>query len=394
MRLIHTFTNEHDAKVFAAFLSKEKIEYQLDVKPNTDWGSSEYGNVVCKLWIIDEDKLNRAREWLDFFLENPKDPSFTSLKQIPLQYDTASESKQTKDIENFKNSMQVRTPPQEQGRLTYFILLICLVIFVLQVLTSPKFEPYPSSLPPGPLFSSQVQKVMLYDYPAAYQLLDKIVRIYGRNALLNPEELPQEGKYLLQQFYRTPYWHGIYGKFVNAFRKKPAPLPPEGPMFEKIKQGEFWRLFTPVFLHQDILHLLFNMIWLVMLGKQIEFRIGKWRYFLFILLAGFFSNTAQYLISGPEFIGFSGVLCAMITFVWFRQKRAPWEGYQLLPVTMGFITAFILAMSAIQVVSFFFDIFGDSVNIGSNIANTAHLAGAFIGTILAYTSIFSRQTGG
>ena len=42
--------------------------------------------------------------------------------------------------------------------------------------------------------------------------------------------------------------------------------------------------FFPILLHADIFHLFFNMLWLIVLGKQIEQRLKTGRYVLFILL--------------------------------------------------------------------------------------------------------------
>lgn len=52
-----------------------------------------------------------------------------------------------------------------------------------------------------------------------------------------------------------------------------------------IKQGEFYRLFTCMFLHSGIFHLLCNMYALYVLGPQLESFFGKWK-FLFIYLVG------------------------------------------------------------------------------------------------------------
>ena len=173
---------------------------------------------------------------------------------------------------------------------------------------------------------SKAKKDLLYDYPKAYEIVDKLVKLYGIDKLEDPKALPQEGKDLMRKFTETPYWQGIYQVFLEHYHNISAPV---APLFEKIRQGEIWRLFTPALLHSDILHILFNMLWLAVLGKQIEQRIGMGKYLLFILIAGVFSNTCQYLVGGVNFMGFSGIVCAMLTFICMRQKIAPWEGYPL-----------------------------------------------------------------
>ncbi|MGA8164925.1 MAG: rhomboid family intramembrane serine protease [Waddliaceae bacterium] len=394
MRFLYTFNDDRQARILSTFLAQEGIENQLDLSVNRDWGSAEYGNVLGKLWIIEEDNLEAANKWLEIFLNNPNDPQFVHSKALSPHFLQEAEPKTKQEP---KKQQLFRIPPPEYlrrsaagGWLTIYLILGCTLLFFLSQATSPLYEPPPISLPPTPLFSSPIKKAMFYDYPYAYILIDKIIQVYGLEKLYNPGQLPPEGRYLLREFYHTPYWQGIYPKIVNYLKNPGTPIAFDAPMFEKIKQGQYWRLFTPCLLHNDLFHLFFNMIWLLVLGKQVESKIQIGRYIAFLMIAGIVSNTAQYLMSGANFIGFSGILCAMITFVWFRQKLAPWEGYQLLPVTMTFITIFVLAMVGIQLLSFFLEIF-NRTPITPAIANTAHLTGAVCGIILARVKFFAWQ---
>src|ERR1700733_2098673 len=347
MRLLYIFKDERDARSFSASLSKEHIDNQLEFFTNTDWGSNDYGTLNCKLWVVDEDKVEIAKQLLDLFFQHPDDPRFTTSKSIStLTLEPFTIEEEAKKLEDEPPALQ-RRGQQHVGIITFYLIIGCVLLFFLSQITAPTLQPSPPLLPALPLFSSAIEKGLLYDYPAAYEILDKLIKSYGLEQLLHPDSLSSEGNHILRQFYNTPYWRGLYAKIVTYFRAH-TPMQFDAPMFEKINQGEAWRLFTPTLLHSDIFHLLFNMIWLLVLGRQIEQRVGIMRYVMFVLITGVFSNTAQYLMSGPDFIGFSGILCAMITFVWFRQKRAAWEGYQLLPVTMAFITVFIFAMAALQ----------------------------------------------
>ena len=86
-------------------------------------------------------------------------------------------------------------------------------------------------------------------------------------------------------------------------------------------------------------------------------------------------------MSGSNFIGFSGVVCAMIAFVWIKQKHFPWDGYQLQQSSILFVMIFILGILVMQVLSFVLEASNqDSLHV--NIANTAHISGAIVGYLL------------
>ena len=139
----------------------------------------------------------------------------------------------------------------------------------------------------------------------------------------------------------------------------------------------------------ELIHILFNMLWLWMLGRQVEERIKKWQYISVSLIIAIASNTAQYLMSGPLFIGYSGVICGLAGFIWMRQRKAPWEGYPLQKGTLIFLAVFILAMMGLQVASFVLIRF-NIAEFDMNIANTAHIVGALTGIVLGRISFFSK----
>lgn len=91
--------------------------------------------------------------------------------------------------------------------------------------------------------------------------------------------------------------------------------------------GEPWRAITPIFLHYGAMHLVFNMLWLKDLGRQIEALKG--RVFLggLILALAVLSNSAQYFATGPGFGGMSGVVYGLFGYIWIKSKREPWSGF-------------------------------------------------------------------
>lgn len=53
-----------------------------------------------------------------------------------------------------------------------------------------------------------------------------------------------------------------------------------------IKAGEVWRLFTYMFLHASVLHLLVNMYSLYALGSSLENFIGRWKFTIIYIVSG------------------------------------------------------------------------------------------------------------
>jgi GlpG protein len=191
--------------------------------------------------------------------------------------------------------------------------------------------------------------------------------------------------------YSRGYWRGAYYETLKAhyFGFDEDALS-QVPKFERIRSGEYWRLFTPCLLHGSIFHIAVNMMWLYVFGKQMERRLGIWKYLFFILFVGIVSNTAQYLMGGFPFVGFSGVVTGMLMFVFNRKLRAPREGYDLHSSTAKVLIGFVLIMALVQAFSFALQMMGQSpLNIG--IANTAHVVGGIVGGLLAYIGPYASQ---
>lgn len=90
-----------------------------------------------------------------------------------------------------------------------------------------------------------------------------------------------------------------------------------------IIQGQFWRLFTPMFLHASVLHIGFNMYALYVLGTGLERFYGHGRYLVLYLLAGFSGNVASFLFSSASSLGASTAIFGLLgaQAVFFYQNR-------------------------------------------------------------------------
>jgi GlpG protein len=149
-------------------------------------------------------------------------------------------------------------------------------------------------------------------------------------------------------------------------------LPGGGSIFlPEVRDGEVWRLITPIFLHGGFMHILFNMMMFVQLGRFIESRFGSAKLLALVMAIGIGSNLAQYVWKGPFFGGMSGVDYGLFGFLWMKGKFGRNQAWQLNPQTVQFILMWMVLC--------FTGLLGP-------IANGAHVGGLVIGALLGITS--------
>ena len=142
---------------------------------------------------------------------------------------------------------------------------------------------------------------------------------------------------------------------------------------------EWWRLITPIFLHFSLTHLVFNMMWLWVLGRHIERDKGSLYCAGVMLLWGVFSNLAQLLYEGADFGGMSGVVYGVIGYLWVEQ-RTGCRRFIVLPQWL-FVMFIVWALWGIL----------DSTLVPydswrSNMANASHFGGLCAGCLTALAS--------
>eukprot|EP01036_Dinobryon_divergens_P028219 gene28219-37131_t len=93
---------------------------------------------------------------------------------------------------------------------------------------------------------------------------------------------------------------------------------------EKIKEGEIFRLLTPVFMHGSILHFLCNSISLCAYGPPVESHFGPKGFLFIYIFSGVFSNTLTFIFKlSPYSLGSSGAIFGLVgaMFTHFRKKK-------------------------------------------------------------------------
>lgn len=272
------------------------------------------GGDAVALWVKDEDFLEQARADLDAFRAAPDDPRYASAAQ---------------------KAKQVRAEEEAYAR---------------------RFRRNQIDLR-GRLGSGAVQRrpltMILIGISVGVSLLSNFGKVDPATGTINSV---------------TQY--SMISRFVVRDGTPWRQLAPE------VRQGQVWRLVTPIFLHLSILHLVFNMLWLYQFGNAIENRRGTARFAALVLAIAVISNLAQYVTEGPGFGGMSGVVYGLFGYLWMKARFDPRAGFFMPPSTVMILIAwFFLCMTGL---------------IG-NVANVAHGAGLAVGIAVGLSTIAWRR---
>ena len=133
-------------------------------------------------------------------------------------------------------------------------------------------------------------------------------------------------------------------------------------------EGKFYVLFTSIFLHSDLSHLVSNMFVLLVFGLVLEQEIGCQRYLMLFFGGAFFGDLLSSLIYPPMVpaIGASGGVFSILAATMLI-KPVPMEGF--MPIPLG-----VIAVGYIM-----YAIFGLITNYPPHVSHIAHLGGALVG---------------
>lgn len=137
-----------------------------------------------------------------------------------------------------------------------------------------------------------------------------------------------------------------------------------------VADGEWYRLLTATFLHEEIWHIGFNMLSLWVLGGPLEAALGRARFLAVYLLSGLGGSVLTYLIASPTeaSLGASGAIFGLFgaTGVLVRRLRADFRPF-----------AAILAINLIFTFTW------------SGIAWQAHVGGLIVGAAIAWAIVYA-----
>lgn len=173
------------------------------------------------------------------------------------------------------------------------------------------------------------------------------------------------------------FWLEFHGSTENA-----AFMVEHGAMYVPlvVREGEYYRLLTAVFMHFGISHLVNNMVILFVLGDNLERALGKVKYLVFYLICGVGANVFSMVVSIREYelavsAGASGAIFGVIgglLYVVIRNRG------RLEDLSTRQLALFVAC-------SLYFGFTSTGID------NAAHVGGLVLGSLLA--AIFYRNPG-
>ena len=133
------------------------------------------------------------------------------------------------------------------------------------------------------------------------------------------------------------------------------------------------RVLGPAFFHFSWLHIVFNTLWWWQLGGSVEKTLGRGTLINLFMISAVISNVGQYFVSGANFGGLSGVVYALVGFIWWFGYLAPERGLSLSKPLVGLLL-FWLCLGFVDLLPV-------------NVANTAHLLGLISGCVFAVFTV-------
>ena len=139
-----------------------------------------------------------------------------------------------------------------------------------------------------------------------------------------------------------------------------------------ILQGQYWRFVTPIFLHENALHVGLNMLNFVVLGVMLERLVGHIRFLFIYLITGSISIIASFYFSPQDIsVGASGAIFGLVgaysVFVLIHRRAFPMWGIPAL-LWLVFIIGINLGVGVVI----------------PNVDNYAHVGGLLSGFFLGW----------
>jgi len=139
----------------------------------------------------------------------------------------------------------------------------------------------------------------------------------------------------------------------------------------EIRRGQLWRLLTSVFPHLGVLHLVFNLYWLWILGTVVERVFGHAKTGLLLAFFAIGSNSLDFPF-GRGGVGLSGVGYALFGMLWVHSERDERFKGAIDKRTVELFAAWFFICIATKLTHTF------------PVANVAHAAGGILGILVGF----------
>ena len=178
-----------------------------------------------------------------------------------------------------------------------------------------------------------------------------------------------------------------YGALPCEVLGRVCHLPPGAAPFVEAR-SPLVNVFTSMFMHGDILHIAFNMLFLWVFGNNVEDRLGKIRFVLFYLVCGAAAAFAHILVnpnSSVPTIGASGAVSGIL-----GAYVVLWPAATIISLVPVFIFFFTVRTPAWLMIGLWFVVqllgsaagFGQPTGDGGGVAYLAHVGGFLAGLVL------------
>ncbi len=373
MRQIGTLQNPTHAKNFQDYLLVNGIDSQVELDKNNHYA----------IWILNDDQIEDATKKLENFNQNKTAQKYIKSSQNASKRRKTAQIKQKQRENNYIDARtQLNSNKPKPTPLTAILIALSILFFVAM-------KGYDTSRDGQGDYNFKTDKLL-------YQSLLRTVELEGPTQVTDQilsKPMPTTDDKETWQIYIQAELTNIeleMEKLVLATDQALFDDYSQIPFYD-IKQGQAWRLITPIFIHYGIIHILFNMLWLKDLGKTLEYKFGSFWLLGFIIATALISNTAQYLthfiqISTTQinywavvpirFGGMSGVVYALFGYCMIASKYRRNLGIHV-PQQLTF---FMLGWLFLCLTGAF-----------GNIANAAHFAGIISGGIIAYIPLFWQK---
>lgn len=289
------------------------------------------GHIV---WVRDEDQLSRAKEILAHFQTSPDDPRYKSAESTAENIRREEERVRREKLSNVVEMRGRWGSGAGNSRRRPLVLVLIAISVLVAILTNGGRQPNGSAI------------------------LDKLL-------------------------------------FVDPILFTAAHIQEQPNFWSSILSGQVWRLVTPIFIHYGLMHLIFNMWALFVLGSQIEDRRGTFRFLLLVILLALASNLGESIAAQLKlpaqlalFGGMSGVVYGTFGYVWMKAKFDNAAGFMIAKETV-FIMMVWLVLCILRDFPPFDSLLGGMIK--DRIANTAHVVGLIVGAAIGYAPVLLRK---